>query len=342
MALEHPWNLYIILMRNPIFIVSSKTYIHKAGDSILLDGYGHRLTIPSDSISHINKYGDSEVSTQVLTFLAKKNIILNYFTYSGRYIGTFLPSSSTIGNNHLLQCRANLDIDSHLYIAKEMLKTASLNRLALLRRYSYRNKDKIEIKETTLRLKSLVDMIDSKKNNTELLKLKDNFSTLYSDGIRLILKQIVSSETEHEPPMAEFSEIQTLYKGLLFTEFMSKVHEQCLTPHIGMLHPDTDQFPLVEDFSEMFMALLVDQPCITMINSGQLKRSHFNNKEKTLITSTEGKSFLIDRWRSLMKETVFNEDSDKKMINSDIIRREVIKFKSYLDNRTEYTGYRPK
>lgn len=311
------------MVKAPIYINSNKTYIRKSGDYLIVDRNGKKIPCPSEGISYIIKYGNSQVSEQVLRFISDKGIILNFYSYGGKYYGSFIPPHSNIKKIRLNQYQNYLNNKKRLNLAKELIKESARKKEELLKKYKIK----------TDFIKKQIKNIEKYKDIDSLRGTEGIIAKYYFSKLGKCFKYFKFSGREYNPPKGEINCLLSFIYALLYCEILNKVFEHCLDPFVGFMHEQNNKaYPLVYDISE-----LIKQECdnlvLTWINTKQIKDSYFNKKpDGSCLFNTFGKQIIEKKWIAWLSRTSFNKEKDKLVSNQERIREIVVKIKKQLEN----------
>ena len=326
-------------MRMPVYVTSNNTVIRKQGDYLLIDKKGSaKIPCPSEGVSYIIKWGNSKISEQVLNFLADKKVPVFRFSYGGKYCGIFLPPEHNIGKSRLNQYNTYFDKEKRLFLAKEFVKTASLNKIKVLRKYYYKNKYE-QLKKSVDKIKVLIKKVEKAKDVECLRGFEANIAKQYFGGLRKCFKFFKFGKRVYHPPKDEVNCLLSFGYALLYSEVLSKVFEHGLCPFLGFLHEQNGvQEPLVYDVAEVFKQK-IDLFVLDLINSGFVKDGFFNKKvDGACLLNTYGKNFVLKKWIAFLRRTSFDKVTDDRISFVEVVRKEVVKLKHFLDDGVVYEG----
>lgn len=316
-------------MKAPLYITSNNTIVRKSDEYLIIDRNGRKIPVPSEGVSYIVKWGNSGISEQLLNFLSDKEVPIFRFSYGGKPSGTFLPPEHNIGKGRLKQYETYFNIKKRLVIAKEFVRSAAHNKIALLKKYSQ--------KEHAERIKTLMREIDKTENVESLRGVEGSIASAYFAGLKHCFKKFEFSGREYNPPKDEINALMSFSYAMLYAEIFSKIFEHGLCPYLGYLHEQNNgQQSLVYDISEVFKQNM-DAFILSLINTNQIHDFHFNRKEDgACLLNTQGKNTFLKEWIAMLRST--NKKGMQKTSFSEIIRKEVIKLKQYLEDDVAYEG----
>lgn len=302
--------------------------IRKSGNHLIIDTNGRKIPCPAETVNYIVKFGNSQISEQVLNFLAEKKIAVMRFSYGGRYGGTFLPPEHNIGKDRLLQYKAYFDAEERLRIAKEFIISSALNKVFILKKY----------KQKTDKIKELIQRIKNSKDIDSLRGIEGIVANIYFSGLKKCFKKFIFSGREYRPPKDEINALLSFGYACLYCDILNKIHEHGLCPFLGYMHEQNDDAnALVYDLSECFKQE-IDLMILDMVNHNEIKDEHFNKKiDGNCLLNTFGKNIFLRKFECWMRKTK-KEGKDDFISNSERIRKEVVKLKHHLQQKQKFEG----
>lgn len=313
-------------MKHPIYVISNNVMIRKAGEALLLDNRqsGKRIPCPSKNVSHVIKYGNSQVSEQVLNYLADNKIPLFRFSYGGKYCGIFVPPEHNIGKTRLEQYKAYFDNKKRLDLAKKIVFASTKNKITLLKKKGAKT--------------SLVNSIKKQANNVLLAEnieslrgVEGGITRTYYEGLKKLFTNFVFTKREYNPPKDEINALLSFAYALLYCEIISKIMEHGLDVFVGVIHEQNNtQEPLAYDLSELFKCW-ADKFILDIINQKKIMKEHFSHNPDSVLLNTYGKAIFLKNWNAFLLKT--QKKQDKIIGKKEIIREEVIKFKKALQQK---------
>lgn len=324
-------------MKYPIYITSNNTYLRKSKEYLIVGKNNEKIPCPSESITYIVKYGNSQISEQLLNFLSDKGIIVFRYSYGGKFNGIFLPPENNIAKIRLKQYAAYFDIDKRLFLARQFIIAATKNKIKVLKLYQSRKK--LDLDNNIVKIRSILKKLVKAENIESIRGYEGIIAREYFNGLKSCFKYYEFTGREYQPPKDEINALLSFAYSLLYSEIYCKINEHGLSVFCGYLHEqNNNQRPLVYDISEVFKQK-IDLFILSMVNNNECKDYYFNKKpDKSCLLSTRGKQEFLKKWNDYLKKTIKLDEID--ISKYELIRKEVIKLKNYLEGDDEsYEGY---
>lgn len=143
------------------------------------------------------------------------------------------------------------------------------------------------------------------------------------------------------PPDNEVNALISFGNGVLYTACLSEIYRTQLTPTISYLHePGARRFSLALDLSEIFKPLLVDRAIFRLLNTGQLKPSHFDRSLDGCYLTDDGKRLFLGALEERFNTTIKHRRLGRHVSYRHLIRLECYKLIRHLTDVEEYRAFR--
>ena len=145
-----------------------------------------RIPIPVEDIDAFYFYGELDLNTKLLNFLAQKKIPFHVFNYYGYYSGSYYPREYLNSGSLLVkQVQHYENPVKRMAIAHEFVASAGFNMLRILRYYTNRGKDCSTQIQT---IEPLLEESQSAKNTNELMGYEGTIRDTYYSAFNTILE----------------------------------------------------------------------------------------------------------------------------------------------------------
>lgn len=121
--------------------------LRRSSNSLVMEGEdGHKKPIPVEDVDSLYLYGEVDLNTKALVFLATKKIPLHVFNYYGFYSGSYYPREY-LHSGHLLvhQVKHYSDDARRLTLVRELVRASAHSMLRNVAYYSNRGKGKADV-----------------------------------------------------------------------------------------------------------------------------------------------------------------------------------------------------
>lgn len=185
-------------------------YLEKADDA--------RVPLPVEDIDALYLYGELDLNTRLLNFLARKHIPLHVFNYYGYYSGTYYPREYL--NSGFLTVKQVQHYERNakrLPIAREFVAGGVDNILRNLRYYANRGKDCGAQVDAII---ALAKHIPTAEHPGALMGLEGNIRETYYSALNAILSLKTAYERRvRQPPDNPINAVISFGNSLIYTTY---------------------------------------------------------------------------------------------------------------------------
>ena len=143
------------------------------------------------------------------------------------------------------------------------------------------------------------------------------------------------------PPDNEVNALISFGNSHLYTVCLGEIYRTQLTPTISYLHePGARRFSLALDLSEIFKPLIVDRAIFRLINTGQLKESHFDRSLDGCFLNDPGKKLFLQALEERLATTIKHRRLGRSVSYRHLIRLECYKLIRHLTGVETYRAFR--
>lgn len=307
----------------------------------IVDGEGPtKVPIPVEDVDALYLYGELDINTKLLNFLAQKHIPTHVFNYYGNYSGTYYPREY-LNSGYLLveQVRFYRSKGRRLSIAQEFVRSAAHGITRNLSYYNNRGKDVSEQLEAIRRVQSL---IDEAPDIPGLMGVEGRIRDLYYEAFDVIAGELGQMNgRSRRPPQNELNALMSFGNGLCYAACLSEIYRTQLNPTISYLHqPGERRFSLALDLSEIFKPLLVDRAIFRMVNRKIISAKHFQHESGICWLNEKGRKVFLQEWDTRLLTTIQHRRLGRKVSYKRLIRLECYKLIKHLTRMEPYTAFR--
>lgn len=171
-----------------LYVKEQGAMIQKRSERILITRNKQTLLeLPFDRIDSIAVVGNVQISSQVLYVLMQKGIDVNYFSFSGKYLGCTAADSSKNIFLRLAQYDLYQNQSARLEIAKTIVENKIQNQIYLVKTHRWESDDHVW-KEELQQLKILAEKTKDAVSANQLMGLEGKASNLYFKGYGRMFK----------------------------------------------------------------------------------------------------------------------------------------------------------
>ena len=284
-----------------LYLTEPHALVRKDGDTLLVHIPGdekrgapqRQVRVPLMKVTQAVVYGDVTLTSPALTALLEQGADVCFCSSSGRFQGRLAPP---LGKNSLVrleQHRAHNDSVRTLSLARAFVGGKLANMRAMLLRANRKREDPAldraaeSLQGVLAQVEALApeqaapapDPAHPQAGTAQgtLLGLEGTGTAIYYGVFGRLLKEEWNfSHRERRPPRDPVNALLSFGYVLLANQVASAVSVVGLDPYVGFLHSSQFGKPaLALDVMETFRPLIVDSVVLTLLNTGMLNRSDF-------------------------------------------------------------------
>ena len=327
-------------MKKTIYIFSSGE-LKRRGNTIYFEGKGKRKYLPVENVARIQVFGELSLNKKLLEFFAQKEVILNFFSHYGYYMGSFYPREHyNSGFMILRQASHYLDGARRLTLAKLFVK-GSMNNMEKVITY-YRNRG-VEFNEEKLQaMGSLRTSLETASSVEELMAFEGNFREAYYNCFgRIITKDAFAmGERSRRPPQNRLNALISFGNSLIYIEILAEIYKTHLDPRIGYLHSTNfRRFTLNLDVSEIFKPVIVDRLIFALVNKEIIKEKDFDKKGGGIFMKEAGMKKFAEKFEEKMSTTIRHRSLGRNVSYRRLLRLELYKLEKHFMGEKIYEPF---
>lgn len=315
-------NTHMKKLLNVLYVLTEDSYISKQGDTICVKVDGtEKVRVPAHTLESIICYGNTTVSTPLISFCGERGISLTFMGEYGKFYGRI---EGPVSGNVLLRRAQHFAVENSMTqvtIAKSIIAAKIANCRNVLLRGSRDNLDSNDTDELTGAsdsLASIVRQLESKNDIETLRGLEGYAANIYfgvlNHLIRVNKDVFYFEERNKRPPKDNMNAIMSFLYALLANDTRSALEGIGLDPARGFLHALRPGRPsLALDIMEEFRSPLCDRLALSMVNLKQLSAGHFSQDFSGVIMSDDAKKIILTAWQKRKKETIMHPYLSEKL-----------------------------
>jgi CRISPR-associated protein Cas1 len=306
------------------------------------DGQLSKQPIPVENVRDLYLFGEIDLNTKLLVFLAQHEVVVHCFNYYGFYVGSFYPREGNV-SGHLLvkQVEHYLDAALRLELAREFVRGAIGHILHNLRYYHNRGK---ELADAIRDIEALELELEHAEDIPSLMGVEGRVRERYY----LAFTDILSLEQPFEkrvrrPPDNPINAMLSFGNTLLYTAVLSQLYITQLNPTISYLHePSSRRFSLALDIAEVFKPLIVDRLIFRLWNKRMLQEEDFESigEASGVILNERGRKVFVREFEELLATTVMHRQLRRSVSYRQLLRLEAYKLVRHLIGMEPYRALR--
>ena len=299
--------------------------------------------IPVEDIDSLYVFGEMEFNTKFFNLAARNHVPIHFFNYFGFYTGSFMPRGEVHSGSLLVQQVEHYRTHSkRLELARALVDGASFNILKNLRYYgsSSRGRD----------LSFFIDSIEAERAKlptardvNTVMGLEGAMRALYYKAWPLILNASWAEFTKRvrRPPDNPVNALISFGNGLCYTLALSELYRTPLSPLISFLHePGARRFSLSLDLAEIFKPILCDRLIFRLINNGEIRPEHFEEKLNFCYLNEKGRRIILEAWYERLKTTIAHRNLGRKVSYRRLVRLECYALERHVLGMQDYQPFK--
>ena len=297
-----------------------------------------KKVIPINNINSLFVFGEIDLNTKLLNFLAQNKILVHFFNYYNFYTGSFVPKEYLPSGFLLVkQVKHYLDLEKRIEIAKEFVLGAVHNTLKNL---IYYKKQAKKVEKAIEEIKNKIPKINLKKQRAQLMALEGQVKNIYYQTFSEILG-IEFKKRVRQPPDNMINCLISFGNSLLYTEVLSQIYHTQLNPTVSFLHePGERRYSLALDIAEIFKPVIVDKVIFKLINNKMIKEKHFLQELKFSYLNEKGRRLFLENFDTRLKMTIFYKKLKRHISYQELIRLECYKLIKHLIGEEKYKSFK--
>ncbi len=312
---------------------------------------GEKVPFPVEQVEAIYVFGEIDINTKLVTFLAQKSVPVYFFDYYGHYTATLAPREYLhSGRLKVMQVVRYLEERQRLALARAFVDAGTYNILRVLKYYVSRVQGAAgeEISASAALIESERGRLPDATQIPELMGIEGRSRDAYYGAWPAILGEGPGAAfnfgtRERRPPSNEINALISFGNAMCYTTMLRQIYRTALDPTISYLHePGDRRFSLALDLSEVFKPLLVDRSIFRLVKTGEITPKHFETRLGGVYLKESGRKVFVQHWDERLKQTIQHRDLGRHVSYERLVRLECYRLIRHLfDPENEpYVGFR--
>ena len=315
---------------NEIYYLMEHGTLRKKDGTIQFDDGRKARLLPVERVKELHVFGEVDVSKKCLELLGRKGIIVHWYSFYGRYVGSYHPSErSSSGAMTLLQSRFYEDVALRTTISHAIIEASYRQMIRLLKEHAHQLHPR--------RLLEFERAFQLEKGTPPELflqeaALRQRYYRLLDDLFRLTPLRF--EKRTRRPPGNEVNALMSFANTMLYQLVLSELMTSKLDPGIGYLHATNDrQYSLQLDLAELFKPYLVDGFIFTLVQQKTLQKEDFEWEEAACYLNPLGRKKFLHLWREQFKKTVYHDQLKRYVPYRELIRLEIYALQQHFNGK---------
>lgn len=303
-----------------IYVLNDGYYIHCQNDALVFELKDEeKVRIPAIGIEQIVIFGNTTISTYLMGYCCKKNILLSYISTYGNYYGSFCGEKN---GNVLLRQKQYLMKDTKREI--DFVKNIVLGKAINSRYTILRSKKNASVENNKVLEKisnQILDMINKIPNQDNVNsvrgiegKIADLYFSVFDNMLKTKEESMCFIRRSKRPPENNCNAALSLLYTLLMSNCVSAIETAGIDAEFGYLHSlRSGRHSLACDLAEEFRSCIVDRFLISEINLKKITSKDFVEDEGGIRFKDKSVSKFLNRWEEYKKTEIVHPLYKKKM-----------------------------
>lgn len=320
-------------MGKDYYIFNNGRLKRKDNTVYFINDLGEKRPLPIEQVDKLHIFGEVDLNTKLLNYLAKYGLMLNFYNYYGYYSGTYYPRKKKVSGFTVVNQAMHYNFyDKRLYIAKCFIDSAIHHILRNMRRY------KMDLDEFIQKIETERNNVLNAESIQELMGAEGRMRKIYYESFNIILKgDFEFKKREKRPPSTPINALISFGNSLMYTTVLGEIYKTQLDPTISFLHePSSKRFSLSLDLAEIFKPLIVDPIVFSLINNRRLTLKDFNIEEGICFLNDEGRKKFVSEYEKKLNTTIRHRSLKRKVSYRMFIRLECYKLIKHFIGDEKY------
>jgi CRISPR-associated protein Cas1 len=304
------------------------------------NGKTARTPIPIEDVDALYLYGELDLNTRLLNFLAQQNICAHVFNYYGYYAGSYYPREYLNSGFLLVQQVTHYrSKKKRVALARELVKAAVHGIQRNIAYYQNRGKD---VAQWAQAIAGQAEALDGATEPAVLMGIEGRIRDLYYEAFDSIIGDDFPFERRvRRPPDNPVNALISFGNSLCYAACLSEIYRTQLNPLISYLHePGARRFSLALDLSEIFKPILFDRIIFRLLNQKMIQLSDFDQQVNYCYLKEKGRRVFLTEWDARLNTTIQHRRLNRKVSYQRLIRLECYKLIKHLTGMEPYVGFR--
>lgn len=304
---------------------------------------------PIEQVEAIHLFGEIDLNTKLITFLARHRVPTFCFDYYGNYTACLYPRDYLLsGKLRVRQVQHYLYNQRRYVLARAFVDAALFNMLRVLKYFSGRAGEQAgdELQQAITYLTDLAAQTPGQQSIEGLMGIEGKCREAYYRAWPAILGQAAQhfpfEQRSRRPPSNELNALISFGNSLCYTTCIRQIYRTSLDPTISYLHePGVSRFSLALDLAEIFKPLLVDRAIFRLIKTGAIQPRHFEPHLGGVYLKENGRKIFVKHWEERLRKTIYHRQLNRKVSYERLVRLECYRLTRHLmDWRNDpYEGF---
>lgn len=326
-----------------IYLTDNGLQLKRKSNRIVLKKDGKIVEeIPILDLKRILIFGNNQMSTELMRYLAGKGIEVAFLSSTGRFKFRIVPETSKNIYLRMAQHDRYREKEFRVSMSRTIVRAKLKNQRSLLVRYQ-RNRPEVDLKRSLAALKGFIHQTEEMDSVERLMGIEGIGSKAYFEAYgKLVGGGFEFTKREYYPAPDPVNALLSFGYMLLFNELSSLLEACGFDIFLGFLHSTRyGRASLSTDLIEDLRSPLIDRLVLYLINKGTIKPAQFVQVEgkKGVRMDDAARKTYLSNYEKFMTAHFQDPATAKRKDYRGILREKVMGLERSVLNRAEYRPY---
>jgi CRISPR-associated protein Cas1 len=285
-----------------LYVVENGLQLKKRSNRILVKKNGKAVEeYRTRNLKRVLVFGNSQVTTELMRFLAGKGIDVAFLSRSGKFGYRLVPDLSRNIYLRMAQHDRYRDPSFRLRLSQAFIRGKVSNQRAFLVRYQ-RIRPELDLGEALTALKKSILRTEEAKNIEQLRGIEGNAGRFFFASFgQLLLQDFYFRTRRYHPAPDPVNAMLGFGYMLVFNELSGILEAFGFDPHVGFLHEIRyGRKSLGSDLIEELRSPIVDRLVLYLINKGMMRKKSFTNEKGKCMMDDNSRKTFISNYEAFM------------------------------------------
>ncbi len=273
-----------------LYIKEQGSCIQKKSERIAVTkGTRTLLEIPVANVENMAVFGNVQVTTQALHKMLEQGISVNFFSFSGKYLGQAASDSSKNIFLRFAQYELYNQLPKRLETAKCIVENKVRNQIFMIRQHRWGDSG-YDWKRDVEQMERLLESLPRKETSNEILGVEGMCSNIYFGAYgKMFHCDFQFRGRNRRPPRDPINVLISLGYTFLTKEVSSALDAESFEMYLGFLHGiryGRKSLPL--DIVEEFRQPVVDRFVLNVSNKRMINQFDFDTEDDRITLNEDG------------------------------------------------------
>lgn len=309
---------------------------------------GEKAVIPVEAVDALHLFGEVDLNSKLVVFLAQNRIPVHVYGYYGSYAATLYPREYLLsGRLTVAQAEHYLRPKKRLALARAFIEASLFNIRRTLLYFEKRVAEAALVQDALTIVEREAGRVPTEPAIPELMAAEGRARDAYYRAWPALLGPAVAEAfpfdgRSRRPPQNALNAAISFGNALCYATCLKALYRTALDPTVSYLHePGGRRYSLALDLSEVFKPLLVDRAILRLLKTGQLRPHHFEPHLGGVYLTDAGRRRFVEAWDERLRRTVQHRGLGRHVSYERLVRLDAYRLVRHLtDPADPYRGFR--